>query len=127
MKKLTLEYPINSSIRILFPRLSTAMGLSEWFADEVTVEKDHTFIFRWKKHKQRARRIKFKDQQNVSFKWIDDGHNDEEHSFEFIVTQDELTGEVLLTIIDFTEPDEIEDTKKLWEAQITNLKRLLGS
>ena len=32
-----LEYPLNSSIKILYERLSTISGLSEWFADDVTL------------------------------------------------------------------------------------------
>ncbi len=36
--KYDLEYTLNCSPKVLFSRLSTAAGLSEWFADDVTVE-----------------------------------------------------------------------------------------
>ena len=121
-----LEYPMNSSIRILFPRLSTSTGLSEWFADEVT-EAGSIFTFRWKTHTQQAKMIKLKDLQSVRFQWLEEESSDEDNYFEFKVSQDELTGEVLLTIIDFADPDDIDDSKGLWETQVNDLKRLLGS
>jgi len=125
-EKYTLEYLINSSLKILFPRLSTAIGLSEWFADDVKVE-DSIFIFRWKKQKQQARMIKVKEQQNIRFQWLDEELHNEEYYFEFTVSQDELTGVVTLTVTDFADSDEIEDSKNLWDTQINDLKRLLGS
>ena len=44
--KLQLEYIINCSPKVLFNRLSTASGLSEWFADDVRV-KGNLFTFVW--------------------------------------------------------------------------------
>ena len=35
LTKYTLEFPINSSVTILYKRLSTPEGLAEWFADDV--------------------------------------------------------------------------------------------
>ena len=42
--KLQLEYLINCSPKVLFNRLSTAAGLTEWFADDVRV-KGNLFYF----------------------------------------------------------------------------------
>ena len=44
LTKYTLEFPINSSVKILYDRLSTADGLSEWFSDDVLIT-DKTFTF----------------------------------------------------------------------------------
>jgi hypothetical protein len=38
----------------------------------------------------------------------------------------ELTGDYMLEITDFTEPDEIDDQKKLWDLQIETLRRTCG-
>ena len=46
--KYELEYTINSPTRLLFERLSTPEGLSEWFADNVTVD-GGIFTFFWAK------------------------------------------------------------------------------
>ena len=40
------EYPINASRKMLFPYLSTATGLCQWFADDVNINNiDKTMIF----------------------------------------------------------------------------------
>ena len=47
VKKLVqLEYIVNCSPKVLFNRLSTAAGLTEWFADDVRV-KGNLFTFFW--------------------------------------------------------------------------------
>jgi len=122
-QKLELEYTINSSPKVLFNRLSTAGGLSEWFADNVNV-KGKTFTFIWGESDQIAELILKKDNKYVRFRWIDE--EDEKFYFEFKVNIHELTGDVALLITDFAEKDELDDTIELWNTQIAKLKHVLG-
>jgi len=122
-QKLELEYTINSSPKVLFNRLSTAGGLSEWFADNVNV-KGKTFTFIWGESEQIAELILKKDNKYVRFRWIDE--KDEKFYFEFKVNIHELTGDVALLITDFAEKDELDDTIELWNTQIAKLKHVLG-
>ena len=123
-EKFELEYTLNSSPRLLFNRLSTPEGMAEWFAENVTVDKDQ-FTFSWGKTELQARLSALKENKFVRFEWV--GREDEETNyFEFRINIDELTSEVALVITDFTESDEIEDAKSLWDTQITDLKRVLG-
>jgi len=122
-QKLELEYTINSSPKVLFNRLSTAGGLSEWFADNVNV-KGETFTFIWGESEQIAELILKKDNKYVRFSWIDE--KEEKIYFEFKVNIHELTGDVALLITDFAEEDELEDTIELWNTQIAKLKHVLG-
>jgi len=122
-QKLELEYTINSSPKVLFNRLSTAGGLSEWFADDVNV-KGKTFTFIWGESEQIAELILKKDNKYVRFSWIDE--KEEKIYFEFKVNIHELTGDVALLITDFAEEDELEDTIELWNTQIAKLKHVLG-
>ena len=123
-EKFELEYTLNSSPKLLFNRLSTPEGMEEWFADNVSVEKD-LFTFKWGKSESQARLSALKENKFVRFEMA--GHEEEESNyFEFRINVDELTGEVALIITDFAEPDEIEDAKSLWDTQITDLKRVLG-
>ena len=40
-----IEFPIRSSLKILFNQISTPSGLSEWFADNVNLNgKNYTFF-----------------------------------------------------------------------------------
>ena len=44
-QKFVGEYPINASRKMLFPYLSTATGLCQWFADDVNINNiDKTLI-----------------------------------------------------------------------------------
>jgi uncharacterized protein YndB with AHSA1/START domain len=122
-QKLELEYTINSSPKVLFNRLSTAGGLSEWFADNVNV-KGETFTFIWSESEQIAELILKKNNKYVRFRWIDD--EEEKNYFEFKVNIHELTGDVALLITDFAEEDELDDTIELWNTQIAKLKHVLG-
>jgi uncharacterized protein YndB with AHSA1/START domain len=122
--KYDLEYTLNCSPKVLFSRLSTPEGLSEWFADNVTVE-DDLYTFHWNKTESTARLAAIKENKLVRFEWID-VDDEESNYFEFKINIHELTGDVALIITDFAEPDEKEDAIYLWDTQITDLKRLLG-
>ena len=117
-----VEYSINSSPKILYARLSTPGGLSEWFADDINIQ-GNTYTFIWDGVEQVAELITKKDNQIVRFKWID---NDDDSYFEFRIRKDELTGDVALVITDFAEDDEKDDSVDLWDRQIDELKHALG-
>jgi len=122
--KFELEYTLNSSPKLLFPRLSTPEGLCEWFADDVNAVRDQ-FSFYWDKTCSKARLSALKENKLVRFEWID-REDKESNYFEFRINIEELTGDVALIITDFSEPEERVDAASLWDSQITDLKRLLG-
>ena len=122
--KFQLEYPIHSSINILYKRLFTPSGLSEWFADDVHIRND-VYTFFWDGSEQSAKLVKKKENQFVRFHWVD---NDDESYFEFAIQIDDLTNDVSLIITDFAEDeDEKEENTLLWDTQVENLKHALGS
>ncbi len=124
-KKIELEFIMKTSPKILFPRLSTPAGLSEWFADNVTVRNKTTFDFRWAKTIQTAEQTYLRENVAVRYEWNDIPDKDSNY-FEFRIRIDELTGDLSLIVIDFAEEDEVEETIELWHTQIERLKRLLG-
>ncbi len=123
-EKIELEFIIKTSPSILYNRLSTPSGLSEWFADDVNV-KGKVFTFIWDGAEQEAELLSQKENSSVKFHWLDD--DDENSYFEFNINVDELTGETALLIIDFAEEDEKEDSVELWNQQVDQLKHCLGS
>ncbi|MCJ7696029.1 MAG: START-like domain-containing protein [Anaerolineaceae bacterium] len=121
--KYELEYTLNTSPNILFNRLSTPEGLSEWFADNVNLRKGkYTFI--WEDTEQEASVLQRKANKFIRFQWDED--DKEEAYFEFRIHTDELTGDVALLITDFAEEDEKEDAADLWDSQISELKQAIG-
>lgn len=122
-ERFQLEYTFNSSLKVLYERLSSPSGLSEWFADDVNIQ-GNTLTFIWNNSEQKAEILNKKENKHVRFRWEND---DEEYYFEFKLSTHELTNQVALVVIDFAAPDEIEDSKELWDSQISELKRILGN
>ena len=120
--KYELEYTFNTSPKVIYTRLSTAAGLSEWFADDVNVN-GNKYTFIWNGSQQVAELLQKKSLNYVKFRWVDD---DPEEYFEFRIKQDELTGDLALIITDFAEEDEKDDSIDLWDTQIMELKHTLG-
>ncbi|MDL2231358.1 SRPBCC domain-containing protein [Porphyromonadaceae bacterium OttesenSCG-928-L07] len=121
-KKIRLEYSFSSSVKILYSRLSTASGLSEWFADDV-YQNENRFVFVWQGSESCALLKEHKHNSFVRFHWED---ADDEY-FEFRVEEDPLTKDVALIITDVVEEDEEEEAKELWDKQIESLHRALGA
>jgi len=122
-KKFEMEYSLNTSPGVLFSRLSTASGLSEWFADNVNVN-GHFFTFFWEGSEQQAEMIQIKENKSIRFRWIDD--EDPKSFFEFRIDHDEITGDSYLFITDFAEDNEKIDSIDLWDSQISELKHAIG-
>ena len=123
--KYSLEFPINSSVSILYKRLSTPSGLAEWFADDVII-KDKIFTFFWEGSEQEAKLLKLKTDYLIRFKW--ENNDTKEDYFEFLIQIDEMTSDVSLIITDFAEDEqEQEEQTSLWSNQISLLKMAIGS
>ena len=121
-KKITLEYTINSSPKVLYSRLSTAGGLAEWFADDVN-QNGKKYTFFWDNSEETAQLVYKKENKSVRFQWDD---SEDETYFEFKIDVDDITGDVALEITDFIEEGDEEDSQDLWDTQIAELKHILG-
>lgn len=121
-----LEFPINSSPQLLYQYISTPSGLSEWFADNVNSRGEY-FTFIWNDSEENARLSSKKTGEKIKFRWIDDNKKDTDYFFELRILEDEITKDVSLMVIDFAEPDELDEAKLLWENQISDLKHVIGS
>lgn len=121
-----LEYQLNCSPKVLFPRISTPEGLAEWFADEVTAEGD-IFSFIWNKSVSKARLVILRENRQARFEWVAKEREKDKNFFEFRINIEELTGDLALIITDFADPEEKEDSIYLWDTEVQKLKTVLGS
>lgn len=121
-----LEFLLKTSPKVLENMLSTPSGLSEWFADDVNIKGD-IFTFFWDGSQEEARILTKKLNGKVKFQWLSDEEDGNDAYFEIRYEVDPMTKAVILKIIDFAEPDEIEEVQQLWEQQISDLKRVLGA
>ena len=121
--KYELEFPIQASPNMLYQYISSASSLSEWYADNVN-SRGKIFSFFWDGIEEQAELVSSKNNQFVKFKWLEE---DDDYYFEIKIVVDELTKDVSLMVTDFSEEDEVEESKMLWQSQIADLKQVLGS
>jgi hypothetical protein len=121
-EKFQIEYPLHTIAKLIFPKLSTVTGLEQWFADHVQANKN-TYTFNWSGINQVAELSMIRENQLVRFNWKDDPENT---YFEFKLRVDDITNDMELIVTDFIEESEKDDAIELWDAQIANLKHILG-
>lgn len=124
--KYELEFPITSSPQLLYQYISTPSGLSEWFADNVN-SRGEFFTFIWDDSEEKARLSSKKTGEKVKFRWVDDSDKDGDYYFELRILVDEITKDVSLMVVDFANQQDVEESKQLWENQVSDLKHVLGS
>ena len=119
-----IEYPIRSSLRILFNQISSPSGLSEWFADNVNLNgKNYTFF--WDGDEQEAELLSKKNNQSIKFRWTSEP---KDTYFELKIVVDDITQDISLIVTDFAEDEEDEEEAKLlWNKQIEKLRQSIGS
>ena len=66
------EYPINASARLLYPYLSSASGLAEWFCDDVKVDSNKIYNFLWDGRSHYAELTSYRTNRSVRFLFLND-------------------------------------------------------
>ena len=118
------EYSINASRKMLFPYISTASGLSQWFADDVNITEDKVYTMLWDGEVNRARIVSIKVNQHIKFEF--EGEDDDDlNSIEIRLEMNELTQEVYIKITDYSDLDD-QEVSDLWEGLVHDLKEIVG-
>jgi uncharacterized protein YndB with AHSA1/START domain len=125
MVQFQIEYPIKSSVSILYKAFATPGGLSEWFCDDVDLGKNgKVYVFKWEDSEQSAEILDQLDNSHIKFRWLED--EGEDVFFELRIQVDGITGDVALVITDHCDEDELEESKLLWESQAKELAHNIG-
>lgn len=124
----TADYEIHASIKMLYPYLQTASGLSEWFADDVTISPEKVFTFVWDSEAHKAIMTSHRVNHFVKFEYLPESEEDEKDPshFELRLEINELTQTTFLKIIDYSDFDDQEELQDLWDGLIENLKKVVG-
>ncbi len=123
-ERVQMEFHVRSSPNMLYELVSTPSGFSEWYCNDVNV-RDDQFTFLWDGEEEETTMIGRKVGEVIRFRRNDD--EDPNAYFEFRVKIDAMTNEVALIVTDHAWPDEVEDTRTLWNSQIGDLMRVLGA
>ena len=119
------EFEINASRKMLFPYLSTAAGLSQWFADDVNLTPKRDFIFEWDGEKSIAKVAQLKRDQSIRFEF--ESEDEQPNFLEFSIEVNELTQSVYIKVSDSSSDiDDPEEFQELWDNLIFDLKELVG-
>ncbi|MCV9385660.1 START-like domain-containing protein [Reichenbachiella ulvae] len=118
------EFEIKASKKMLYPYMSSASGLAQWFADDVNINEDKVYTFIWDGEESRARMVSHRTNSQVRFEFISD--DEEPNYLEFKIDMNELTQEVFIRVTDFSEMDDEEELEELWESFMHNLRELVG-
>ncbi len=127
--KFTAEFPINASKKMLFPYISTAGGLSQWFADDVNIDEDKVFNFIWDNENHFAKQVSQRTNNHVKFEFLPNGNPEDEADpsyFELKLELSELTESLYLRITEYTNTDDEEELLDVWEGLVHSLKEIVG-
>ncbi len=126
--KFIADYQINASKKIVFNYLSTASGLSEWFADDVIITEDKSYIFHFDNEDHYAHLVSLRSNMHVKFEFYDPAvPNEEDLSYiEFKLEENELTQTLFIKVIDYSDVYDDEESAAIWEGLIGQLKEIIG-
>ncbi len=119
------EYGINASKKMLYPYISTASGLAQWFADDVNINEDKIFTFIWDGDENKARVVNSRSNSHVKFEFLDSEDEEDPAYIEIRLEMNELTQEVFIRITDYSDID-MEEANELYESLIHDLKEIVG-
>lgn len=128
-KLFTADYEIHASVKMLYPYIQTAGGLSEWFADDVKINNiKKTFTFIWDHEERVARLATHRTNHFVRFEYLPENPGDEEDPsyFELRLESNDMTQSVYLKVIDYSDFEDMEELKDLWDGLIENLRKTVG-
>ena len=128
-QKFVGEYQINASRKMLFPYLSTATGLCQWFADDVNINNiDKTLIFIVDGDERIAKIDSIKNNRYVKFRFLNDEEKPKDNdTLEFRLEINELTQSVFVRVIEYTETDDLEESYQIWDNLLSQLKEIIGA
>ena len=128
-KLFTADYEIHASVKMLYPYIQTASGLSEWYAEDVSINnEDKTFTFFWDDEGHRARQASHRTNHFVKFEFVPETKGDERDPsyIEFRLESNELTQSVYLKVFDYSDFEDQRELRSLWDGLVENLRKIVG-
>jgi hypothetical protein len=128
-KLFTADYEIHASIKMLYPYIQTASGLSEWFADDVRINNESkTYTFYWDNEEHKARQIAHRTNHFARFEFVPEVEGEEKDPayFELRLEFNELTQSVFLRVFDYSDFDDQRELQDLWDGLVEALRKTVG-
>ena len=124
----TAEFEFKASRKMLFPYLTTASGLAQWFADDVTINEDKIFSFVWDGEEHRAKVASQRINRFIRFEFLN-GSDEPSNTAAFLemsLDSNDLTGTVFLSVTDSSTAEDEEEFFEIWSQLTDSLKEIVG-
>ncbi|MEQ8302801.1 MAG: START-like domain-containing protein [Cyclobacteriaceae bacterium] len=127
-KLFTEDYEIHASAKMLYPYISSASGLSEWFADNVNINPEKIYTFVWDNEEHRAVVASHRTNHFTKFEFLPESQEDKKDPsyFELRIELNELTQTTFLKVTDYSGFDDIDELRDLWDSLIDQLRSVVG-
>jgi hypothetical protein len=127
-KLFTADFEIHASVKMLYPYIQSASGLSEWFADDVSISPEKVFTFVWDNESHKAIMSSHRINHFTRFEYVPESNQDEKDPsyFEIRIEVNEITQSTFLKISDYSDFDDMEELHDLWKGLVDNLKTVVG-
>ncbi|GAB2771361.1 START-like domain-containing protein [Rhabdobacter roseus] len=126
--KFIAEFELRSSPKVLFPYISTASGLEQWFAEKVMILPDQRFDFQWDGESHLARQTAHRLNKAVRYEFENGAGEDGNTSYvEMKLEVSDLTQSTYLRVVDYSDNKDEQELSSLWNGFIDSLKEIVGS
>jgi uncharacterized protein YndB with AHSA1/START domain len=121
------EFEFKASKKMLYPYLSSASGLSQWFADDVNIDEDKMLTVIWDGEENKAKMVAHRTNSLVKMEFLPKDENDTDPNYvEFKLDMSDMTQSVFVTVTDYSEMEDKEELGELWENLMHKLKEIVG-
>lgn len=128
--KYITDYEINASPQMVYQYLISPRELESWLANKVELKEKDLYHFYWNGECRPAHIVTQRLNKNVRFQFINENSDDDSKDLAYLdlkLKVSELTQATFLRIIDYSEMDDDEDLKNLWDGLINTLREQLGA
>ena len=122
------EYAINASLKILFPYIASASGLSQWFCDDVRLDPDHRLNMVWDKQSHFAEITAQRPGRSIRYVFLDEQKRPllDASYLDFTLEASRITDEVFLRVTDYSDHTDTQEQQELWEGLVGKLRDQVG-
>jgi uncharacterized protein YndB with AHSA1/START domain len=126
--KFNAEFELRASPKVLFPYLSTASGLQQWFCEKAVNIDSHTLDLIWDQDHHVAKIVSQRLNKSVKFDFISANPEEKDHNYlELRLETSDLTQSTYLKVTDYSENSDVDELDDLWTEFVSCLKVIVGS
>ena len=126
--KFNIEFELRASPKVIYPYISTASGLQQWFCEKAKNIDSQTIDLYWDNESHLARIVSQRLNKSIKFDFVNTGGDSRDHNYlELKIDTSELTQSTYLKITDYSETSDVEELTELWEEFVHKLKIIIGS